>query len=176
QVNGQIRFQTVEYFEDGGTNEIAARGDIRPTSDNTYDLGTSALRWDDVYATNGIINTSDRRDKENIQDLNYGLKEIMQLRPVRFSWKKFPHQGEKIGLIAQEIQPVIKEVVKSFDYEASEEDETHLTRKELDRLGVYYSDLIPVLIKGMQEQQEMIDELKGLLKAQQKEIELLKNR
>ncbi len=184
-VNGQIRFATVEYFEDGGTNEIAARGDLRPTSDNTYDLGTSVLRWDDVYATNGTINTSDRRDKENIQDLDYGLKEILQLRPVRFNWKDRPQSGEKLGLIAQEIQPIIKEVVKTFDFDATEEDESVLVRKELDRLGVYYSDLIPVLIKGIQQQQNQIILLKQKIEEQNNtitklqelsvEVEMIKN-
>ena len=110
QVNGQLRFASVEYFEDGGTNEIASRGDIRPTSDNTYDLGTPTYRWDDVYATNGTIQTSDIRDKENIRDLTYGLSEILKMRPVKFTWKNNPEQGEKIGLIAQEVLPLKKKL------------------------------------------------------------------
>lgn len=173
-VNGQVRFATVEYFEDGGTNEIAARGDIRPTSDNTYDLGTSTFRWDDVYATNGTINTSDRRDKEAIEPIPYGLKEVMQLRPVRFNWKARPEQGKKLGLIAQEIQPLINEVVKTHDLQATEEDETEFELVKLDRLGVYYSDLIPVLIKGMQEQQEMIKDQHQRIEALEAEIREMK--
>ena len=42
-VNGRVRLQTVEYIEDGGTSEIAVRGDLRPTVDNTYDLGNECL-------------------------------------------------------------------------------------------------------------------------------------
>jgi hypothetical protein len=160
-VNGRVRFQTVEYFEDGGTNEIAARGDIRPTSDNTYDLGTSSMRWDDVYATNGTIVTSDYRDKEQIEKIPYGLDEVMRLKPVRFKWKNNPDNGFKLGLIAQDLQPVIKEVVKSYDYKFAKEEDTTKSRVELDRLGVYYSDLIPVLIKAIQEQQEQIEILKS---------------
>lgn len=167
-VNGRVRFQSVEYFEDGGTNEIAARGDLRPTSDNTYDLGTSSFRWDDVYATNGTINTSDLRDKTNIRDLNYGLQTVLQLRPVRFNWKWDAENSDKLGLIAQELQIYIPEVVKSFDYQPDEESEK-LVKEELDRLGVYYSDLIPVLIKAVQEQQELIN-------SQQEQIDELKRR
>ena len=173
QVNGQIRFQSVEYFEDGGTNEIAARGDLRPTSDNTYDLGTSALRWDDVYATNGTINTSDRRDKENIQELNYGLKEIMQLKPVKFNWKSGYNRDNKIGLIAQDLLEVIPEVVKTRDFEMQEDGVTVL-EVELKRLGVYYSDLIPVLIQAIQEQQNTIGQQADLIRElQNNQVEIL---
>lgn len=156
QVVGKIRFAGLETLEDGGANEIAARADFRPTVDNTYDLGTSTFRWDDVYATNGTINTSDRRDKTQIRELDYGMDEIMQLRPVRFKWKDRPEAGDKLGLIAQDLQEVVNEVVKSQDRKANS-DEGELEQVELDRLGVYYSDLIPVLIKGMQEQQDIID-------------------
>ena len=173
QVNGQIRFQSVEYFEDGGTNEIAARGDLRPTSDNTYDLGTSALRWDDVYATNGTINTSDRRDKENIQELNYGLKEIMQLKPVKFNWKSGYNRDNKIGLIAQDLLEVIPEVVKTRDFEMQEDGVT-VMEVELKRLGVYYSDLIPVLIQAIQEQQNTIGQQADLIRElQNNQVEIL---
>ncbi len=160
QVNGRVRFQTVEYFEDGGTSEIEVRGDLRPSSDNIYDIGTSGLRWDDVYATNGTINTSDRRDKTNIRDLPYGLKNIMALHPVVYQWSTKPEQGDKLGLIAQELLLEIPEVVKTFDFEVSEEDES-LSKVENERLGVYYSDLIPVLIKAIQEQQEEIEKLRN---------------
>ncbi len=167
-VNGRIRLATVEYFEDGGTNEIACRGDIRPTGNNTYDLGTSTYRWDDVYATNGTINTSDRRDKQNIRALDYGLETVMKLRPVRFQWKAHPEQGDKLGLIAQDLLPLVPEVVKTHDFEPTEESED-LIKQEVEHLGVYYSDLIPVLVKAVQEQQKLID-------AQQHEIESLRAR
>ncbi|MEO0469868.1 MAG: tail fiber domain-containing protein [Bacteroidota bacterium] len=160
-VNGRIRMATVEYFEDGGTSEIAARGDLRPTIDNTYDIGTSVLRYDDVFATSGIVNTSDRRDKEAIEPIPYGLEEIMQLNPVRYRWKNRPLSEPKLGLIAQELLPVISEVVKTHDLEGTEENPQDFHKVELERLGVYYSDLIPVLIKGMQEQQVQIERLEA---------------
>ena len=164
-VNGRVRLQTVEYIEDGGTSEIAVRGDLRPSANNIYDIGTSTLRWDDVYATNGTINTSDRRDKTAIKDLKYGLADVMKLRPVSFQWRNAPYATTKLGLIAQDLLEVVPEVVKTKDWESGEaEGEGHV--KELDRLGVYYSDLIPVLIKAIQDQQILIE-------AQNKRIEAL---
>ena len=159
-VNGRVRLQTVEYIEDGGTNEIAVRGDMRPSSDNTYDVGTSTLRWDDVYATNGTIQTSDIRDKKNIQAIEYGLDAVKQMNPVRYQWNNEEGDQYKLGLIAQELLEIVPEVVKTHDYEIAEEDESK-TLVELDRLGVYYSDLIPVLVKAIQEQQEQIERLEA---------------
>lgn len=118
---------------------------IFPGTDNSGTCGTSSRRWNTVYASNGTINTSDRRQKTNIEELHYGLGEVMQLKPVSFNWKK-GNDDKKLGLIAQDIQNVIPEVVSVGD----DEDKT---------LGVYYSDLIPVLINAIQEQQEQIQNL-----------------
>jgi endosialidase-like protein len=164
--SGSVYFGSAEYVTDGGSNEIAANGDVRPTINNFFDLGTSAYRWDDVYATNGVINTSDRRDKTNIKNLSYGLNEVLLLNPVKYQWKNRENEGYKIGLIAQDLLKVIPEVVKTEDVQINEETgETQIIENE--RLGVYYSDLIPVLVKAIQEQQKQIDALK-------KEIERLK--
>ena len=157
-VNGRIRMQTVEYFEDGGTSEIAVRGSLRPTADNTYDIGTSALRWDDVFATSGTVNTSDRNAKTNIEPTSYGLNEVMQLQPVKYNWKSRPNGDKKIGLIAQDLLEVIPEVVKTHDWQdVDESDNPQQKRVKMEQMGVYYSDLIPVLIKAIQEQQKIIE-------------------
>jgi hypothetical protein len=180
EVNERIRFAPgFGTLEDGGASEISAGGDVRPSVNNLYDLGTATHRWDDVYATNGTINTSDARDKTAVENLPYGLAEIMQMRPVRYEWIDRPHEGKKLGLIAQDLQPLVTEVVKSFDYQEIDEEQARaalengerprMQRVELDRLGVYYSDLIPVLIKAMQEQQALIVEL-------QSEVSTLKHR
>lgn len=60
---------------------------LRPMSDNLYGLGDSTLRWTDVWAVDGTINTSDRTIKKDIEDSPLGLKFIEQLRPVRYRWK-----------------------------------------------------------------------------------------
>ncbi len=122
--------------------ESEFNGDILPDDNNTYSIGDGTFRWTTVYATNGVINTSDKRDKEQIKDLGYGLEEVLQFRPVSFTWKGGSQQNNKIGLLAQDLQQVVPEVVQDGE-----------------RLGVYYSDLIPVLINAIQEQQAIIDDL-----------------
>jgi len=160
-VNGTITLGTLEQISDGGSNEIKVKADLRPDGINQYDLGTSSFKWVDIWAVNGTIQTSDRRLKKDIKQLPYGLAEIMKLKPVKFKWNESYDQSEKLGLLAQDVLPVIKEVVKTHHYEKPEHEGATPKRVENERMGVYYSDLIPVLIKGMQEQQAQIELLKA---------------
>ncbi|MEP7238509.1 MAG: tail fiber domain-containing protein [Ferruginibacter sp.] len=143
-----------------------------PVNDASNTLGGAGNRWTTVYATVGAINTSDARDKENIENLNYGIKDIMKLRPVSFTWKENPQWGKKIGFIAQEVQPVLNEVVQvgNLKTKADAKDDNGKTLNAgSDKLGIYYSDIIPVTVKAIQEQQQTIEN-------QQKQIEDLKKK
>jgi hypothetical protein len=125
-----------------GTGNVVANlgtsGAILPGTDDLHDLGSSSFRFDDVYATNGTIQTSDVRFKENITLLSYGLDTVRALRPVSFTWKTKPERGTKLGLIAQEVREVIPELVIGGS-----------TPDEL--LGINYAEFAPVLIAGIQE-------------------------
>lgn len=130
------------------TEKLQVAGNIAPGTDDTYDLGTAGLRWDDVFATSGLVNTSDRRLKTNIDSLNYGLAELMKLTPVRFNWKTdTANIKDKIGFIAQEVQSIIPEVV-------------HVGDDENQTLGIYYADMVSLLTSAIQEQQVIIESLK----------------
>lgn len=114
-----------------------------------------------VYSNNGTLtstNPSDKRLKDNILDLSYGLNEILKLRPVTYNWKNDAiKQGKQFGFIAQEVQEVMPDLVKEFKTD------------EGDRLGLNKEGIYTTLIKAIQEQQAQIKEL-------QKEIEILKNK
>ncbi len=100
-----------------------------------------------VYVGGAVVHSSDRRLKEHITDLSYGLNEIMQLHPKSYHWKGREQTTRSFGLIAQEVQSIITEIV------LSKEDEDHT-------LSINYTELIPVLIKAMQEQQTIIEDLR----------------
>jgi hypothetical protein len=140
---------------------MAYSGGFYPYVDNNKTLGTASYRWSTVYAANGTINTSDAREKENIKDISYGLTEVMKLRPVSFTWKDNKDYGTKLGLIAQEVEPVLKEVVKKEYFTTQDEQSGKVTTSDEYRYGIYYSDIIPVLIKAIQEQQTEIETLKA---------------
>lgn len=133
-------------------------GSVTPAVDNAVTCGQAGLRWTNIFATSGVVNTSDAREKQDVRALNYGLAEVMRLKPVRFRWKNDPAQGDKLGLIAQDLQGVIPETVVDKSWRLNDDG----TREEVpaERLGVYYSDIIPVLIKAVQEQQQQIDQLR----------------
>jgi len=171
--NNRFQFGTAEYIADAGVVKATIHSTLLPSSDNSLDLGSSSLRWDDVYASNGTIQTSDIRDKENINQLNYGLTDIMELNPVSYNWKGKSTEDKKLGLIAQELLDVIPEVVKTHDEEIVDEETGETQTIELERYGVYYSDLIPVLINGIQDQQKLIDELNRTTQEQQNLINSL---
>lgn len=173
-VIGTVRIGSQETVVDGGTFRLDFNATLRPATNATRALGDSNKRWSTVYATNGTINTSDRRDKENIRSLSYGINEIMKLKPVSFYWKNDKESGKKIGLIAQDLQKVINEVVVDKEWKTDEETGRR-SSMPVNRLGVYYSDLIPVLIKGMQEQQEEINTMKKQLVVQSNKLESMKN-
>lgn len=137
-----------------------------PLPDNSITLGASGNRWSTIFATNGTINTSDAREKTNIQNINYGLAEVMKLRPVSYQWKDKPEWGTKIGFVAQEVQPVLNEVVTVGNPFLSKEDQERTGNN--NRMGIFYSDIIPVLTKAIQEQQ-------GIITNQQKQIDELRN-
>jgi hypothetical protein len=156
-INGRLRIGT-ETIEDTGSNRLSFNAHLLPDVNNTMQLGSSSFRWQGLWATDGTINTSDRRDKTNIKTIDYGLNEVLKMNPVSYNWKNRKNQDTKLGLIAQDLLELVPEVVKTLDWEKDEISGV-LIKKEMDRLGVYYSDLIPVLIKAIQDQQKIIETL-----------------
>jgi hypothetical protein len=80
--------------------------------DNIIDLGESSARFDDIYATNGTIQTSDRNEKQDIEVLSEAEARVAVackglLR--KFRWKdKVAEKGDEarihFGIIAQDLQ------------------------------------------------------------------------
>jgi|GEM_PF-4756702 len=169
-----LRFYTLgtsykEYMRFLPDDYISSSVDFAPTHDDMLYLGADTLRWKAVYATNGTIQTSDRREKAQITSLAYGLDEVLQLRPVSFMWKTRSEEGVHLGLIAQEVLPIVEEVVKTEEMRRDPQTGALITRK-LDRLGMSYTELVPVLIKAVQDQQAIIDEERTARKSLEKRV------
>jgi len=111
-----------------------------------------------IAATNTTIAAiSDQRLKENIQDLDVGLDKIMALKPRKFDWKA--GKGKDIkgdrGWIAQEFEQVFPDMVDEWKDSAPEGEEPYKSVR---------ADLIPVLVKAIQELKAEVDSLKAQLK------------
>jgi len=101
---------------------------------------------------------SDVRLKENIRDLDVGLSAVMQLRPRLFDWKKGKGADTKNarGFIAQEFEQVFPDLIGEWKDPAPEGEEPYKSVRQ---------DLIPVLVKAIQELKAENDVLKARLDA-----------
>ena len=111
----------------------------------------------DVTAFSNSV-ASDKRLKEDIKPLQDNLNKILELKPSSFVWKIRDKQND-VGLIAQDVEKIIPEVVK-------ENISIGKTKKFLDgdnHKTVDYAKITTYLIGAVQEQQKQIDELKKKL-------------
>src|SRR6266705_3051 len=138
-------------------------GNWNPDLDNAIQLGQPSNRWSEVWAVNGTVQTSDVRLKQRITNLRYGLGQVMQLRPVTFEWKDRSDGRTHLGLIAQEVETVMPEVIEKGT-DASQP------------LGINYTNLIPVLIKAIQEQQDSLKRNEAQLMGLRKQNDQLSRR
>ena len=104
-------------------------------------------------------NASDSRLKRDIQPMSkYGLSTVMQLKPVTYFYKADKTNHPEVGFIAQEVQKIVPEVVSGT--------EGDITKGET--LGLSYGNLVPVLVKAIQEQQKQIEALTKLVEKLEK--------
>ena len=135
----------------GGTSTSGSTGGVTISGAgyrHMYMWNSGLYFWNgsnEALLTSGgaFSNASDERLKENITDIPYGLAEIKQLKPKKYNMIT---DGElQIGLIAQEVETIIPEVVT--------------TSGEANMKSLSYGNLNAVLIKAIQEQQTIIDAL-----------------
>ena len=101
--------------------------------------------------SSGFNNGSDVALKENIEDIEYGIDTIKQLRPRQFDRIDAPDIDKaEVGFIAQEVESIIPELISNSKPEGS----TGQIVK-----GMNYAALTSVLTKALQEQQTLIENL-----------------
>ena len=131
-------------------------GHCYPEVNNNNECGGPSNRWSTIYSQNSL-NTSDRNLKNTIKTSDLGLSFINQLNPVSYKFNLVT--GEKqdtkthYGLIAQEVEEVIKKEGKTTDDFAAvvEEEGTY---------NLAYSELISPLIKAIKELSAEVEILK----------------
>ncbi|MCM2322687.1 MAG: tail fiber domain-containing protein [Oligoflexia bacterium] len=144
-LNGSVGIGTTNP---GTTLQVA--GVISPSADNTHDLGTSSLRFKDIYAANNVIQTSDARLKTDVKDSDLGLDFINDLRPVSYYWKEGDPRLH-YGLIAQEAEVAVSKAKRSAARENEVKNVIVTHDDETDRYGVRYTELIAPIVKAIQE-------------------------
>jgi hypothetical protein len=160
-VNGQGFFRgdvTGEMHLQSGTTNISFRNNDNNaylaviTNSGNVGIGTTSPQSgyrlhvvDSVYVGGNVsasayTTRSDYNLKDDIFDLKYGLKDILELKPVEYTYKS--NGSKQLGFIAQDIGTILPEVV-SFE----------------ESMSVNYQAIIPILTKAIQEQQALIKAL-----------------
>jgi len=140
--------------------------------DNCYAGGSGVCNQPLIYGEfdnrlvqiNGkLVFTSDERLKKNIEPLKASLDKVMDLKGVSYEWKSENGfgKGKEIGLIAQDVEAVIPELVytDSKGYKA-----------------LSYDKMVPVLVEAIKEQQTVIQELKREMAKLTAEVNKLKSK
>ena len=105
---------------------------------------------------------SDKRWKENIRTLPYGLDVVKQLKPVDYIRKNNDARTRDMGFIAQDVEALLTKI--GYD------DQGLLTKDDKGLLSLRYNDLIALLTKAIQEQQEIIESQNSKLEKQDSDI------
>ena len=156
---------------DGGNNAYGLFASATGGVNNTY-----AGYFDgNVYVTGMLTEAgSDLRMKENIAPLSERgiLEKLLALRPTSFRFKREGEyavmhlpEGERYGLIAQEVEEVLPELVVAGFHPGPVDEAGHFVDEPLTFKNVDYRSLIPFLIQALQEQQAEIEGLKATLEA-----------
>ena len=156
-------YERIELQADG---DLFIRTSLRAWEDDSFDVGRPGHRWDDIYATNTSITTSDRNEKNTIVDSDLGLSFVNKLKPV--SYKLNGKTRTHYGLIAQDIETTLSDISKptadfaGFIKTTITKDD--YTKETLDtpkiEYGLRYSEFISPLIKAVQELSAEVETLK----------------
>ena len=149
---GRVSFDNGKVQTDGSGNVLIS-GSVRITGSLALGNIAPSATLGRIDASNDIVaySTSDIRFKTNIFPISSSLDKIKQISGVEFDWIpdiKHGYEGHDVGVIAQELEKVLPEVV---------------TTRDNGYKAVKYEKIVPLLIEAIKEQQKQIDELRTRL-------------
>jgi hypothetical protein len=179
-------FSSVANTHNGSSDEnYGVFAEAYATAGNCYgiygDTNGSGANYYAVYAaghlayTGSLINASDRKLKNNEQILSGILPKLMRLqsKSYNFNTEEYKYMnlstGLHYGIIAQELEKEFPELVVDAIHPGKHDKEKNQVSEEIHYKGIKSMELIPLLLQGMKEQQEIIDNL-------QKRIEKLEKK
>lgn len=172
-----VYFDDAVAFAKNGTGErfrVDTSGNFLPGSDNAFTCGGSGKRWSAIWAANAIIQTSDANLKIDIIESPLGLDFIKALKPVAYKFKigsnkieeneedknnpiivPIPGKRQHFGLLAQQVKNSLPDGVDFGGWIQSDLNDLNSEQ------GLRYEEFISPIIKAIQDQQIIIDEMKN---------------
>jgi hypothetical protein len=158
--SGNAYFTTIQ--------QSVGMGNFLPGVDNSISLGSSSFRWSSIFATSGVVSTSDSKEKDS-QPLPYGINELLQVRTIKYKWKSqadLPDDDPKknfeyYGFCADELAPLFPELVYDEDTSAP--------------VQMNYSELLPVVVNALKEEHASSVALKSVVDSQAEQISSLQS-
>jgi hypothetical protein len=143
-------------------------------------LGWGGLFLNDLGYTGGLFNASDRRLKKNILPFDHAL-EILNNIPLytyNFKTEEYDNLGENIlhyGVMADELKQIVPSLVstKSITPGSVRADGKEIKSPQFAIEMVNYTELIPIIIQGVKEQQKIIEEQNARIERLEKIVAVL---
>ncbi len=141
------------------------------TATNQITLGNSVISSLRCQVTS-ITSLSDKRDKQNITKITEGIDFVKKLNPVTFEWNT--RDKAKVGIKAAGF--IAQELLELQNNSAIGKNLDLVSTENPDKLEARYGNLLPVLVKAIQEQQEQMQKQQELISDLKKEVNKLKSK
>lgn len=148
--SGGWKYQLTQYAS--GITINANNGQVGIITAPSGTAGNAITFTNGPYVANlgtSWTNSSDERLKNITGEIANGLTKVCSLRAAEFTWKNDESNKPCVGLIAQDVQAVLPEVINSSKKYGSED--------ETEYLGVNYTETIPLLVAAIKELKAIVD-------------------
>jgi hypothetical protein len=115
---------------------------IRANGSNGVYMTANATSW---------TSNSDETIKDIIEPITNGLDKLKDIRTVIYKFKNDKEGSRKVGLIAQDVEKILPEAITK----------TYQNEYDKEVLGLNYTDLVPVLVKAIQELNDKVSALEN---------------
>ncbi|MFN8322168.1 MAG: tail fiber domain-containing protein [Chitinophagales bacterium] len=163
------------FWGSGGTNAYGVYASASGATTSNWAGYFSGAVFGTSYTT------SDRKLKDNIQPLTNAVDLVKQLNPTTYTYKTTEYkqmnlcEGLQYGLLADEVEKVVpsavKKAVQPATYKNGDEKSGEKLTDEVEFNALNYTEMIPILIGAVKEQQQQIEELKKQNELLKKQVE-----
>jgi hypothetical protein len=124
------------YFVPSGARHLFVGGNIEPGADNSQSCGASGQRWSAVWAANGTIQTSDARDKTDVESIDpaRAARFLSLLNPITFRWLVGGRKVEQVADGFDEREIEVEEEYEDIELQPATEQVEIVEQREVVEL------------------------------------------